>query len=508
MLTVPCRGRVRGRKRSKTPDLPGLSTFPVVTSKPGVIFWQTAMRRAVYFVLLTFPLFAALPCPLPAQTYNPKSIRFVSTDPSQHLDTAEILRISGLQQGVPLSKEEIDAALQKLGDSGAFADLSYTVSDTALTIKLTPAAAQNQALPIRFVNFVWWNHDELIQLLEQRVPLFHGTLPLQGNQTGEVEEALVALLGDKGVPDARVTASPSSDSPGDAMNAVALSISSPQVLVGEVRFDGAVPSVTEKLDTLTHALADRSFDLREMSTTLHDSTTAIFEDAGYLDVKTGPIVFAPPRKDLGGYVVDIQVPVQSGALYHIGSITLHAQPPLSDAGLRAVLPFKPGDPAAAVSVRDAVAALAHAYGDYGFLQARASASLDKVASNQTVNYSFAFTPGPQYHLASIDASELPTDLQQEFSTLWHVTPGVVIDKDFQTNLREALEKLHTRMGIFVAVKRDTDAHSVVILLQLRKLPGVSTEPADSGAPLPSSVPPPEPPMPTQLPQIPGRRRPR
>jgi hypothetical protein len=64
------------------------------------------------------------------------------------------------------------------------------------------------------------------------------------------------------------------------------------------------------------------------------------------------------------------------------------------------------------------------------------------------------------------------------------------------------------MGIFVGVKRDPDAHSVVILLQLRKLPGVSTEPGDSGAPLPSSVPPPPPPMPPQIPQMPGRRRPR
>jgi outer membrane protein assembly factor BamA len=465
------------------------------------------MRRAVYFVL-NFLLLAALPCPLSAQTYNPKSIRFVSTDPAQRLDTAELLRISNLQQGVPLSKDDIDAALQKLGDSGAFADLSYTVNDTALTIKLTPAVVQNQALPVRFVNFVWWSHDELIKLLEQRVPLFHGNLPLQSNQTGEVEEALVALLVDKGIPDARVTALPSSDSPGDAMNAVALAISSPQILVGEVRFDGAVPAVTEKLTTLTHALADRNFDLREMNATLHDSAIAIFEDAGYLEAKNDPIVFATPRKDLGGYVVDIQVPMQPGPLYHIGSITLHAQSPVSDASLRAVLPFKTGDPASAASVRDAVAVLAHLYGDYGFLQARASASLDKVPSNHTVNYSFNFSPGPQYHLASIDVSELPTELQQEFSTLWHTAPGVVIDKDFQTNLRETLEKLHTRMGIFVAVKRDNDAHSAVIILQLRKLPGVSTEPADSGAPLPSSVPPPPPPMPTQLPPMPGRRRPR
>ena len=395
---------------------------------------------------------------------------------------------------------------QKLGDSGAFADLSYTVNDAALTIKLTPAPS-GQLLPIRFVNFVWWQHDDLLKILEQRIPLFHGTLPLQGNQTGEVEDVLVALLKEKDIPDARVTALPSSDSPGEPMNAVALSISSPEILVGQVHFDGAVPAVAEKLTTLAHALADRPFDLREVNTAIHDSAQAIFEDAGYLDAINDPLVFAPPRKDLGGYVVDVQVPMHAGPLYHIGSIAIHPEPPLSDSDLRAVLPFKTGDSASSSGVRAAVSALAHIYGDHGYLQARASASLDKIISNHTVNYSFTFSPGGQFHLASVDASELPTELQQEFSGLWHVAPGAVVDMDFLTNLRDTLQKLHTRMGIFVASQRDPTAHTVVIILQLRKIPGVSTESGDPGTPIPSSAPPPQPPAST-LPLPPGPRRPR
>ena len=466
------------------------------------------MRRATWFLAIAVLVLAgALTRPAWAQTYNPKSIRFVSTDPSQHLDPSELLRISGLQQGAPLTKADIQAALQKLGESGEFTDISYTVNDTALTIKLAPAGTQSQALPVRFVNFVWWDHDELLRLLEARVPLFHGTLPLQGNQTGEVEDSLVALLREKGIPDARVTALPSSDSSRAPMNAVALSISSPEILVGQVHFDGAVPEVAEKLTTLTHALVDRNFDLREVNTTIRDSAQAIFADAGYLDAASDPLVFAPPRKDLGGYVVDIQVAMHPGPLYHIGSIALHPEPPLSDSDLRAVLPFKTGDPASASTVRDAVSALARIYGDHGFLQARASANLDKKNSNHTVDYSFTFSPGAQYHLASIDASALPTDLQQEFSTLWHIAPGTIVDEAFQANLRETLQKLHTRMGILVGAKRNPDAHSVIIILQLRKLPGVSTEPADSGAPIPSSIPPAQPPAPT-LPLPPGPRRPR
>ena len=66
------------------------------------------MRRATCCLAITvLALSGAFPRPASAQTYNPKSIRFVSTEPSQHLDPAELLRITGLQQGVPLTKDDI-----------------------------------------------------------------------------------------------------------------------------------------------------------------------------------------------------------------------------------------------------------------------------------------------------------------------------------------------------------------------------------------------------------------
>lgn len=435
------------------------------------------MRRAACSILVAI-LFAvgAVTRPASGQTYNPKAVHFESTDPTEHLDSAELLRISGLEQGVPLTRTEIEAALQKLGDSGAFSNLSYTVNNTALTIRLTPAGG-GQAVPVRFTNFVWWSHDELIRILEERVPLFHGTLPLQGNQTGEVEDALVALLRDKGVPDARITATPSSSAPGQPMNAVALAITSPEVLVGKVDFQGAIPAVAEKLTTLQHELADREFDLREVNMTIQGTAQEIFADAGYLDFTSDPPTYAPPRKDLGGYIIDVQVALHPGPLYRVATIALHPEPPLSDADLRAALPFKTGDPASASDLRVALAALARLYGDRAFLEARASAKSDKNVSSHTVGYSFTFSPGSQFRLASVDASGLPSDLQQQFAEFWHTAPGVLIDKAFQSDLRDALRNLHSHSAIFVGARRDPAAHTVVIVLQLRK-PGVPSDPAD------------------------------
>jgi outer membrane protein assembly factor BamA len=440
------------------------------------------MRRAARHLVIVLLAFAcALPC-ICAQTYNPKSIVFQSTDPAQHLDSAELLHITGLQQGVPLSKTEIESALQKLGDTGIFSNLSYAVNDTALTIRLTPAGG-GQALPVRFANFVWWPPGELLKVLEARIPLFTGTLPLQGNQTGEVEDALVALLGGKGVPDARITAMPSTTSAG-AADGVILSITSPEILIGQTQFTGSVPAVDAKLSTLNREIVDRDFDRQDYINTIHGSVQEIFEDAGYLDIANDPPVFAAPRKSLGRYSVDAQVTLHPGALYRVGAISLHAEPPATEAQLRAALELKPGDPASASDLRVAASALARVYTDRAFLDATTSAVVSKVASNHTVNYSFTFSPGAQYRLAAVDTSALPPDLQQEFAAAWHVAPGALMDNAFQTTLRETAKQLHTRSGIFVAARRDPRLHTVVLILQLRKLPGIDPAPPGSSATAP------------------------
>ena len=128
-----------------------------------------------------------------AQTYTPKQIHL---EGAEGLDKGEILRTLKLQEGGPLSKADIEAALQRLADSGMFTDVSYTVNGTALTINVKQAAGA-QALPVRFVNFVWWQPAELESVLEKRVPRFHGKLPLSGSLTDEVISALVSLLAEK-----------------------------------------------------------------------------------------------------------------------------------------------------------------------------------------------------------------------------------------------------------------------------------------------------------------------
>jgi hypothetical protein len=301
---------------------------------------------------------------------------------------------------------------------------------------------------------------------------------------------LVALLAEKGVPDARITAMPSTGT-GGTVDGVILSITSPEILIGQTQFTGTVPAVDAKLNTLNRELVDRDFDLQDYINTIHASMQEIFEDSGYLDITNDPPAFSAPRKSLGRYSVDAQVTLHPGALYRVGAINIHPEPPATEAELRSALELKSGDPASASNLRVAAAALARVYSDKAFLDATASAAVDKIASNHTVNYSFTFSPRAQYRLASIDTSALSPELQHEFAAAWHTAPGALMDKALQTALRQTVQQLHTRFGILVAGKRDPLTHTVILTLQLRKLPGVDSEPSGPSEPFNTTSPQPQ-----------------
>ena len=401
-----------------------------------------------------------------AQTYTPKAIHF---EGSPGLDFAELLRLTGWHEGVPITKAEIEAGLQKLVDTGAFTNIGYAVNDAALTVNLT-AAAGSQALPVRFANLVWWQPDELLPLLEARVPLFHGDLPLTGGLTDQVQAALVDLLRDKGIPNAKVTSELSTSRVGGPIDAVALSITSPQVVVGETRFNGAIPSLQQKLTSFTHKIAGQDFDRLVTAETIRQTSAEIFEDAGYLDISNDPPVFASPRKELDHYVIDEEVTFHPGELYRIGSIDLQAAPPMSVADLVKALNVKVGGVASAVDLRLAENYLTLPYTERAYLMAKVHADVRRDPSTHTVACTFTINPGEQFRLASVDATALPPAAQSQLTKLWHPAPGSFIDQSFRLELTNALHQLPSSLHVIPQHALNATSHTDTIVLKAQELP--------------------------------------
>ena len=417
------------------------------------------ISRALSALLLLAPL-ATL-----AQTYTPKSIRI---DAPPAVDTAEALRIAALPTNAPLTKQQIETALQRLADTGLFADVAYTVNAAALVIKLTPSAS-SQLLPARFGNLVWWQPAELESLLEARVPAFHGQLPLAGTLTDQVKAALVSLLHEKGV-DATVNAIEAASSPGGPITATTLAIGSPSILVGDLQLHNALPALQTQLKKFQDRLHGEDFDLAETTRSVQASVNDIYRNAGYLAVDTSAPTYSAPRKDLLNYAVDLTATITPGDIYHLSKITIDAQPPLSEADLLKAANLHPGDIASPATQRFARAEMQNLYAAQGYLAAQVLFTPHQDNAAHTVDYAYTFVPGDLYHFASIDTSALALDQQAAFARAFTIPPGTVADGKLSTAIAQALQSLHLGYKVGIATIPDRTNHTVKLVLKTAASP--------------------------------------
>jgi outer membrane protein assembly factor BamA len=404
-------------------------------------------------LLLSASLFAS------SQTYTPKDIRIEGATGS---DATELLLIADLHPGTDITKQQIEAALQRLDDTNLFSDISYTVGPSALIIKVTTSAAA-KPLPVRYANFVWWQPAELEKLVEARVPIFHGELPVSGTLTDQVEAALVTILHEQKGINAKVTAVEASD------RHTALLITSPTVQLGALHLEGANASLQAKVDERIHTLGEEDFDSVTTPFSIRGSIADVYQNGGYLDVATDVPTFSAPRKDThphqqDAYIVDASTTVHPGEIFHIAKIVITPAAPLSQSEVNAAPTIKVGGIASAVAVRVADGEIANAYGDHGYRGARVTheTALDHAA--HIAVYTFAIVPGEIYHLASVDSSALTPEQQAAFTNSFHTAPGAVADISLMRDISKAVAAMNASKTVSIAMNADNASHTVKIVL--------------------------------------------
>jgi outer membrane protein assembly factor BamA len=399
----------------------------------------------------------ALSLTLHAQSYTPKEIRI---EGAKAYAPADILATAGLKQGATISVKDIEAAIQRLADTGLFSDARYATTSQTLTLTLTPIDAK-QTLPVRYVNFVWWRPDELTPLVHERVPLFNGTMPLNGGLVDSVKQALVALLAEKGI-----TASVDSMSSRAGGLTIALTIGSPEIKVGEVRLDGAAAAGAAEIPKVRAKLSGEDFDEVSTRTALIDETKQIYRDDGYLDIAIDAAPHSAPREDGSSrFLIDLSATVHGDELYHVASAEIHAVPPVSSGDLQQLLRIKAGDAASVYELRTAESRVTSIYRTRGYLDADVHVDAAKDSAAHRVGYTLTPVPGELYHVASVQTSGFTPDQQAEFERTFHVEPNAIFDSNFSMHVG-MLNQQRAFAGTRIQMRpaQDRNQHTVAVTL--------------------------------------------
>lgn len=400
-----------------------------------------------------------------AQKFQPKAIRFVG-DPEY--SDAELLKAADLRLGDVLSAAEMNQHTQKLMDTGVFAGIAYKFDGEDLTFQITPAPLY----PVRFENLPIAVGPDLDARLRAALPLYHGKAPADGTVLTGLCAALQDQLKAQGI-SATITPAPYSDQALHKITAMSLTISSPSVVMGDIRVEG-VASLPDEARALLARLVGSPYDREGSSQAIVQDLGQIYRDQGYLDARihaqqTAALAIAPDAVR-----VPFSASIETGPLYTVKSIQLAPGLLVSQADFDKQANTHPGDPATAPHIRENWHFIERQYHNRGYMKARVNAAATLDRAQNTVSYAVSVDPGPVYTMGTLSIQNVSDDLRAMMLAAWKMQPGTTFNEGailgfFATHsVNPKLERIFAVVNCKYVLRLNDDTHTVDVTLRLER----------------------------------------
>jgi outer membrane protein assembly factor BamA len=348
----------------------------------------------------------------------------------QRLSSEQVIAVSELEIGQTVDVAAIDAASQRLMDSGLIKKLSYKLhpngNQTTVTFRIEEARG-GESLVI-FDNFVWFTDEELAAAVRREVPFFNGTTaPDVGNITESIARALQLFLSEHKI-GGKVEYMPASDNAGKQEHIFAVHGASLPICA--LHFPGAKNVDENHLIKSSEKLMGIDYSRRFAGLFAANNLYPIYREVGQLRA-----MFGPPTASLGKEAtckdqVEVTIPVDEGAIYSWEKAEWSGNQALVNQELDTLLGMKPGEVANGLKFDEGMIAVRKGYGRKGFITAglRSSPEFDDAA--RKVGYRIAIKEGPQYHMGNLIIKGFPDSAARQLRETWALKAGEVYDQGY------------------------------------------------------------------------------
>jgi len=409
-----------------------------------------------------------------AQQYTIKKIVFDGATPYSQ---AGLEAASGLKPGDTISKAELQAAAQRLVDTGAFDDLSSTLDGQVKAITVIfriKAVDPSRILTATFDNFVWFEPDEFQGKLQKLVPLFNGTVPEAGNQEDAIVAALKQMLKEKGV-DATVTFEPVAPSPSQPLRLAEFRVAKPAVHIRSLVVSGGAPELSAATDKLVHSLTGRNYNEGLIPASLPNLLLAAYRNAGYQASSISSLLRTPAASTDTGADVDVTAAIVAGDVYRLSHLDWPGSTMMTSEAFAAEASLHPGDIASQKALLESLGKLEAAYRSKGYMDVVVTATPQLDAAAHQVAFTVAAIPGEQYKLRQVTPVGLSAAQQADFDKAWKLHPGDIFDERYASSFLTNNSALRSFDGYSARFKTiaDPDTHTVDLVMTFIKGAGAT-----------------------------------
>lgn len=399
-----------------------------------------------------------------AADFCSRKITFSGSELSQ----AELLAYTGLHPGEAITRDQMQAASDKLTGTGLFTDVRFSFDGSELSFALNPSVA---VVPVRYDNFPWWDDATLNSAVATKVPLFHGSLYPGGPMREQVIAVLTSLLAAKGVEGAAIGTSPIADANGDQV-AIAYRIDAPAVVVEPVRIEGYSGVWTQPLQSVEKAIDGQPFDA-SMRDKVTAAVRAVYDGRGFLGMTMTDPAWGEPRLMGVKILVPLKVAITSegGGQFRVSGLHLEGDLFMTDEQFAQRSKLHVGDVANPGFWKQTQEMIAAPYKTHGYIEAKIDAvpALDR--TKHTVDYTIKVEPGAVYRIGKLTVANLSEAQKAEVLPYWKMREGDVFNASLIPQFMEDYHRLRApelqsiRGWSFHAKwTADKSAHTVDVLL--------------------------------------------
>jgi outer membrane protein assembly factor BamA len=349
---------------------------------------------------------------------------------SQRFKPDLIIAATGLHKGQTVHRDDLQAAADRLIQSGEFADVKYRYQTDRDGVTAEFAVADGTVIPAYFDNFPWFTNEEISQALRQTAPLYDGRVPANGTAVDDVAEALGKMIESHqiaGTVTHRVLRAPD----GDGL-VQEFQLDGSELPVEAVFFTDPLADENRAVHQSLSQLVGHPFSRYLIDTFDFEQVRPLYESSAHLRVKIGEPsarFTGDPNQPLRRSVTVI-VPVEPGPVYKWAGVTWSGNTAIPAAELNAIVGLKDGEPADGVKLDAAWVRVSDEYGHRGYLDAEVRPTLEFDAANLRASCKVSIVEGPQYHMGELVLSGLSLDGERRIRAAWTIAPGSVFDQNF------------------------------------------------------------------------------
>jgi len=392
------------------------------------------VRLPLILLLLILPVAAQ-------QNFKIAKIEFEGLN---RLSPEDMIATTGLKVGEPFSLAALDAAAQRLIDSGNFKNVAYRTRPSKDQISITFQVEEviGASSRVVFDNFIWFNDAELLAAVKRDLPSFNGTAPDSGDTVDRINRALRTFLHEHQI-EATVTHMVSQDRPGSPIQEHVFSVTGIPMPICTIHFPGASNISEDKLRERAKELKASDYSRTFVSLFTENNLIPLYREVGQLKAAFSPPLAKPEDTATCKNGVELTIPVDEGSIYKWTKAEWSGNQAIAAPELDALLGMRAGQPANGVKLDHASRDIKKAYGRKGFLLLKMNSIPEFDEQAQSVVYRMDVVEGPQFRMGRLSTKGFSESETKTINEKWELKTGEIFDEGYwdefaKKNLGEVL----------------------------------------------------------------------